>query len=94
MGLVEDKPGRPKDAAPRAALYGWAFNATARRQKPTRAVNTAIEWVKGASVPLRSLQKAAIARRGLEAIARKLDGMAAKASTFTRKRATFYNALE
>jgi integrase len=94
MGLVDDKPGRPDDAILRAALYGWAFNATARRHKPTSAVNSAIEWTKVASVPLRSLQTAATARLGLEAIARKLDGKAASAATFTRKRATFYNALE
>lgn len=94
MALVTNKPGRPNDKVLRAALYGWAFNSTARKQSPKATVRAALEWVEGASVPLRSLQKSATARLGLEAISRKTDGKSAKASTFTRKRATYYNALE
>jgi integrase len=94
MALVDDKPGKPSNAALRAALYGWAFNASARKQEPAASVAAAIQWVKAASVPLGSLHKAATARRGLEALATLTDGKAASAATFTRKRATYYNALQ
>lgn len=94
MALVRDKPGRPTDKVLRAALYGWAFNVPARKQEPPASVAAAISWVRAASVSLSSLQKAATARRGLEALAALLSGKPASASTFTRKRATFYNALQ
>lgn len=91
--LVNDKPGRPTDDAVRHALYAWAFNAIARKSDPADDVAVAIRWIEGASVPLRELEKATTARTGLEALARLTDGTQAAASTFTRKRATYYNAL-
>lgn len=94
MALVNDKAGKPSNAALRAALYGWAFNVSARKKEPDTSVTAAIQWVKTASVPLGSLQKAATARRGLEALATLLNGKPASAATFTRKRATYYNALQ
>jgi integrase len=91
--LVDDKPGRPSDSALREALYGWAFNMTARKHKPTARLAAALRWVEEASLPVTALNKASTTRAALQALATLLDGSFAAPSTFTRKRATFYNLL-
>lgn len=93
MALVLDKPNRPSDKVLRRALYGWAFNYSARKHDPSPEVERAIRWIETASMPLRRVSDAAVTRKALNALATLLDGSRARPSTFTRKRATFYNAL-
>jgi integrase len=91
--LVAEKPGRPADDVLREALYGWAFNVTARKREPAAGLAAALRWIEDASLPVTALNKASTTRGALQALATLLDGSRAAPSTFTRKRATFYNLL-
>jgi len=92
--LTQPKRGRPEAKVLQRALYGWAFNPGRSGAPQPKDAAEALRWVRGASVPVRALaDDLDLVRRGLDALAHRLDGRPAAATTFRRKRAVFYNAL-
>lgn len=91
--LVRTARGAPTAPQLRAALYGWAFVPSRRRQHPPAEVERALAWLQAASLPVTALDDAELVRKALNALAVKLDGQAAAATTVRRKRAVFYNCL-
>ncbi|MFG1826554.1 tyrosine-type recombinase/integrase [Microbispora bryophytorum] len=92
--LTSDRPGRPDDETLRRALREVAFIPADRRPAPSPEIAAALRWLEAASLPLTALEDAKHARAALEALSLLLDGKAAAASTFRRKRAVFHHALE
>lgn len=93
MALVTSTTGAPPPSQVRRALFGWAFNASARRSEPDHRGRAALNWITDASVPLSALREAGWLHAALTAISTTLDGSPAAASTTRRKRATFHHAL-
>ncbi|GIJ44508.1 site-specific integrase [Virgisporangium aliadipatigenens] len=93
MALFEPRRGRPDDEVLRRALYGWAFNSGRRGTAMPAEVREALVWANAASMRLSALRSTATVRRLLDALAVKLDGKPAAATTTYRKRAVVYNAL-
>ena len=85
--------GRPPVAVLRAALYGHAFNPTRASTDPGPPVTVALAWARHHSLPLAALVDPAVTRRALDALALRLDGTRAAATTITRKRAVFHGCL-
>jgi integrase len=56
-------------------------------------VREALTWLSTASLPVSALRQLDMVRRVLDALAVRLDGRPAAATTIYRKRAVFYNAL-
>ena len=85
-------PGRSfSDAdALRRALF-WAFKST--NDEPPSDLIQPLQWIERNSVLLIRLAESDTVRLALNACARKLDGAPAAATTTSRKRAVFYNAL-
>ena len=81
-------PGRggPPAAVLRAALYGHAFNPARAGADPGPPAAVALGWASDHCLPLTSLADPAVTRRALEALALRLDGTRAAATTITRKR--------
>ncbi|WP_395111595.1 tyrosine-type recombinase/integrase [Actinomadura sp. SCN-SB] len=75
------------------ALSTWAFNVTARAAGLPAELEPTIRWVEKHSMPLVALADGDVLRSVLDQLARCLDGSAAAASTYRRKRATLFNAL-
>jgi integrase len=93
--LLLSNKSRPNAEVLRAALYVWAFNARRRAAgPPPDDLVRAQRWVAGNTVPIRDLMDAATLRPALDALALRMDGKPAAASTVHRKRAIFDNALE
>ena len=88
-------PGRggPPAAVLRAALYGHAFNPSRADADPGEAAAAALGWARHHCLPLAALADPQVTRRGLEALALRLDGARAAATTTTRKRAVFHDCL-
>ena len=88
-------PGRggPPAAVLRAALYGHAFNPARAGADPGPAATAALAWASQHCLPLTALADPAVTRRALEALALRLDGTRAAATTITRKRAVFHGCL-
>ena len=88
-------PGRGRPPAPvlRAALYGHAFNPARVGTDPGPAATTALGWASHHCLPLTALADLQVTRRALEALALRLDGTRAAATTITRKRAVFHDCL-
>jgi hypothetical protein len=79
----------------RQLLYGWSFNARRRAAgPPDDHLVRAERWIAGNTVPVRDLTNPAVLRPALDALALRMDGKPAAASTVSRKRAIFYNAVE
>ena len=94
VALIEGTPGRPEGRELRAALTS-AFNMSKAAGERVRPVHdAALAWVRRASPPVSVLAEPATVRRVLRALGTTLTGDPAAASTLTRKRATFNNALE
>ncbi|MEV0570671.1 tyrosine-type recombinase/integrase [Dactylosporangium sp. NPDC050588] len=92
--LLASDRGVPDDKTMRAALYGYAFNTVARTAGPPPAkLASAVAWVQANTVNVSALKDAALVRKVLDTLALKMDGTPAGASTVTRKRAVFSNAL-
>jgi integrase len=91
--LTTGATGRPPAAALRAALYGHAFNPARAGSGPGPATAAALRWAQCHSLPLARLSDPQVARRALESLSLRRDGTRAAATTITRKRAVFYNAL-
>ena len=96
MALLSSSRGAPEDKLLRAALYGWAFNKGRRDAgDPPGRLRPALGWLAGNTVDLQRLSKdAALVRGALDALALRLDGTAAAATTVARKRAVFSGALK
>jgi integrase len=93
MVLFTPRRGRPDDEVLRKALYGWAFNPPQRAAGVPAEVAEALTWAAKASLPVSALRETPTIRRVLDALALKLDGKPAAATTTYRKRAVVYNAL-
>lgn len=93
MALFGPRRGRPADELLRRALYGWSFNPPQRAAGVPGDVALVLAWAERASLPVSALRKPATVRRVLDALALKLDGKPAAATTIYRKRAVVYNAL-
>jgi len=92
--LVTTNQGMPKQGVLRTALYKYAFNL----HSPDAAewppeITSALRWMEHNSLPVRDLKDAAVIRKALGALSVKLNGKAAAAATYQRKRAVFYNSL-
>jgi len=77
----------------RAALYQQAFNPGRAGTDPGPAATGALAWARHHSLPLAALADPQVTRRALEALAVRLDGTRAAATTITRKRAVFRTCL-
>ena len=88
-------PGRggPPAAVLRAALYGHAFNPARASADPGPPSSVALAWARHHSLPLTALADLQVTRRAIEALALRLDGTRAAATTITRKRAVFHGCL-
>lgn len=93
--LVTSTQGKPDQKALSRALYGWAFNIRKRDagSPPPEDVATVLAWVEKTSLPMAKLTSAPVIRQALDAIAVRQDGRPAAATTISRKRAVFSNAL-
>lgn len=95
IAYVNKVSGRPDNATLRWALRGWAFNPKNRNESKPADVAAALKWVEKASRSLRAMaQDSQEAARILDSFTLLLDGKKASASTISRKRRVFYNALE
>ena len=88
-------PGRggPPAAVLRAALYRHAFNPARAGADPGPPATAALGWASDHCLPLTALADPQVTRRALEALALRLDGTPAAATTITRKRAVFHGCL-
>ncbi|GGL57861.1 site-specific integrase [Planomonospora parontospora] len=92
--LTGDVPGRPDDEEIRRTLLEYSFVPEDRRPAPSPKVLRVVRWLEAASLPLSALEDPQHTRAALEAISLRLDGTAAAASTYRRKRAVFHQVLE
>jgi integrase len=92
VALVADGAGRPSETVLRQAIA--AHITPSVPDDETLHGKLALEWLRHVSVPVASLAEPSVVRRGLDAVALRLDGTLAAPSTRRRKRAIFYNALE
>jgi integrase len=93
--LLGAAKSRPNPTALRAALYGWSFNARRRAAgPPPPELLRAERWVSANTRPVIDLAEPAVLRPALDVLALRMDGKPAAASTVSRKRAIFYNAVE
>lgn len=94
LALVIGRRDRPAEPVLREALYGWAFNAGRRAAgEPSREIADALTWAGTSARPVSALRDLSVTRGVLDALAVRLDGRPAAATTVYRKRTVFYNAL-
>jgi len=91
--LTRETGRRPAAQILRAALYGHAFNARRRPGAPGPDTASALAWMERASLPVSQLGDPRVIRAALDGLCARLDGSPAAASTITRKRAVFHDAL-
>jgi integrase len=91
--FLSSKRGAPSADQIRRALYGWAFNLTARESEPDSETATVIKWLKKNTLRMADLDDPRVIRGALDALTLRLDGKVAAASTIHRKRAILYNCL-
>ncbi|MCW2772831.1 MAG: phage integrase family protein [Nocardioides sp.] len=94
VAIMPESGSRPADVELRPALYGWAFNATARRSPIPDAVEPAYAWLSRNSPLLQDMTEAPRVRTALDRLALKQDGSPAAPSTVARKRATLHSVME
>jgi integrase len=85
--------GGPSEGVLRAALYRHAFDPGRAGDDLGPAAAGALAWVREHSLPLAALANPRVARRALEALALRLEGSGAAATTITCKRAVFGGCL-
>lgn len=90
--LVARQPGRPDDAVLREAFRRFAFNP-AQQQESTLEIRLALEWAEQVSPKISLFTDMREMRTILDGLSRRLDGRLAAPKYFTRRRRTFYNAL-
>jgi hypothetical protein len=92
--LVDDRPGQPDVVLLRRALRQYALVPSSRTLPRPAEVVAALGWLERASLPLPELEKPRNVRLALDALAVRLDGTAAAATTIRRKRSVMYNVLD
>jgi integrase len=92
--LVTPRHGAPDPNVLRRALRKWAFNPPRRGEDMPADIEAALAWLTRASLPLAALDDAAVISRALDACGRRLDGSAASAEYYRRRRRTLYAALK
>lgn len=93
--LLSSTRSRPGVTTVRAVLYGWSFNSRYRSAgPPAEHLVRAERWIANNTRAVADLADPAILRPALDALALRMDGRRAAASTVSRKRAVFYNAVE
>lgn len=94
---VNDPDARPEAGVLRQGLMSWAFNPSRRSDPVPEEVDHALDWLKRHSLPLAVFadpqQRPLVTRRALDAVAVRMDGKAAAATTARRKRAVLFNAF-
>ena len=92
--LFATQRNKPDDKLIRSALLGWAFNTNRGNDKdcPPDIVH-ALRWIDRSTKPIAALAQPQVIRATLDALASKLDGTGAAATTVNRKRAVPTNAL-
>lgn len=86
--------GAPDTAALQSALYRWAFASDAATDgEPPDDVRNMLKWLESSSLRMSALSNLAVIRKALSACGSRQDGRPAAATTLSRKRAVFYNAL-
>jgi integrase len=91
--LTIDNKGAPSPVVLRRALSCWAFNFSERRQEPSAEILAALAWIEKKAVGMPLLEDADTVRSALNALALRMDGKPAAATTTRRKRMVFNNAL-
>ncbi|MCA2229943.1 tyrosine-type recombinase/integrase [Nonomuraea aurantiaca] len=91
--LVRDRRGAPDPRVLRSALYHWAFNKQHRDTDKSDDVAEALNWIAKASIPVTELAGYDRITSALDGCARKLDGTAASASYYSRRRRVLFNVL-
>ncbi len=94
LALVRWEEGHPDAADVHSALSTWAFNVSAHKDGLPAELHKVIRWVEAHSVNVTELEDTDLVRDVLVQLTLKLDGTKAASSTYTRKRATFFNALK
>jgi integrase len=92
--LTRDAPGVQKPRTLRTALRSYILLPQDKRPAPTAQVIQALQWLESASLPITDLNDARVVLAALDALALKLDGTTAGATTINRKRAVFHSILE
>ena len=92
--LVKSQRGAPDAEVLRLALRKWAFNPPRRDDPRPPDVDAALRWLARASLPVSALEESSVVGRALDACARKLDGSAASAQYYRRRRRVLYAALK
>jgi integrase len=92
--LTLDVPGRPESRVLRATLRSYILLPEDKRPPSTAQVTQVLQWLESASRPISDLNEARVVLSALDALALKLDGKTAEASTINRKRAVFYGVLD
>ena len=90
--LVTAGKSSPDSDDLRRALF-WSFLWKHRGDVAPTELVASLHWIERNSVPITRLAESDTVRLALNACARKLDGTPAAATTTSRKRAVFYNAL-
>lgn len=95
LALVTGDRARPPEKVLRGALARWAFNAGASRSgAPPPELDHALSWLERNTRPVSDLDKPAVARAVLDALALTGDGAAAAPGTVQRQRGVLVNAAE
>jgi integrase len=92
--LVTDDVDRPDPLMLRTLLRQYLLPPAARSAERPAEIAAAAEWLAEHSLPVRELSRRRHLRQALDAIALKLDGTLASATTIRRKRSVFNNALQ
>jgi integrase len=92
--LTRDLSGAPKPRALRTALRSYMLLPEDKRPEPTAQITQIAQWMESASLPISNLNDARVILSALDALALKLDGTTAGATTINRKRAVFHSILE
>ena len=92
--LVKTQRGAPDPDVLRRALRKCAFNPPRRGMPMPAEAEAALAWLARSSLSLAALEDAAVITRALDACGRKLDGSAASAEYYRRRRRIFYAALK
>jgi integrase len=93
IAILENGPDRPDALALRSALFNYAFNTNRRTSEAPVEVMHARGWARSNSPPVAAIAQPGAARAVLDALALRLDGLPAAATTVSRRRAVLSNAL-
>ena len=92
--LVTSQRGAPDAELLRQAMRRWAFNPPRRDTVRPADVEAALAWLARASMPVSALESPAVLSRALDSCGQKLDGSAASAEYYRRRRRVLYAALK